>query len=116
MGPRVYDMVALLQDSYQDFDASFVEARLFEYAEAAGLDEGERATLRTEFDLVTIQRKLKDAGRFVFIERVKGNASFVPYIDPSLRKVRAALGRVAHAEPDLEELGAILHRALPEVM
>ena len=37
LGPRVYDLVALLNDSYQEFDRPFVEARLAEYAEAAGL-------------------------------------------------------------------------------
>ena len=37
LGPRVYDLVALLNDSYQEFDRAFVEARLAEYAEAAGL-------------------------------------------------------------------------------
>jgi hypothetical protein len=116
MGPRVYDMVALLQDSYQDFDAAFIDARLAEYAEAAGLGGEERAALAIEFDLVTVQRKLKDAGRFVFIERVKGNASFLPYIDPTLRKVRAALARMTPHDRDLAELGAILERALPDVM
>jgi len=116
LGPRVYDMVALLQDSYQEFDAPFIDARLGEYADAAGLGADERAVLHAEFDLVTVQRKLKDAGRFVFIERVKGNPSFLPYIDPTLRKVRAAIERLAPHDRDLAELGAILHRALPDVM
>ena len=35
LGPRVYDLVALLNDSYQTFDRAFVEARLDEYARAA---------------------------------------------------------------------------------
>jgi len=116
MGPRVYDMVALLQDSYQDHDARFIEARLDDYAEAAGISGDERAVLGRELDLVTVQRKLKDAGRFVFIERVKGNRSFLPYVEPTLRKVRAALDRLSPHDRDLEELGAILHRALPEVL
>jgi aminoglycoside/choline kinase family phosphotransferase len=116
MGPRVYDMVALLNDSYQDFDRAFVEARLSDYADAAGLAVDERATLATEFDLVTVQRKLKDAGRFIFIERVKGNPSFLPYVDPTLRTVRSAIERLAVHEADLRDLGALLHRVLPEVM
>jgi N-acetylmuramate 1-kinase len=116
LGPRVYDMVALLQDSYQKFDAEFVDDRLADYADAAGLGAADRDALRLEFDLVTIQRKLKDAGRFVFIERVKGNPSFLPYVDPSLRKVKAALVRVAPHDRDLADLEALLHRALPEVL
>ncbi len=115
MGPRVYDLVALLCDSYQTFDGDFVAARLRDYADAAGIPEGERGELLREFDLVTVQRKLKDAGRFVFIERVKGNPSFLPYIDPSLEKVRGALSRVAGEDKDLSDLSELLHRALPEV-
>ncbi len=34
LGPRVYDLVALLNDSYQTFDRPFVEARLREYADS----------------------------------------------------------------------------------
>jgi hypothetical protein len=35
---------------------------------------------RAVFDLLTVQRKLKDAGRFVFIDRVKRNPGFLPSI------------------------------------
>src|SRR5262249_39572082 len=34
LGPRVYDLVALLNDSYQEFDRPFVESRLDEFARA----------------------------------------------------------------------------------
>jgi len=91
LGPRVYDLVALLNDSYQVFDRSFVEARLDDYAKARGLDAAERASLGREFDRVTVQRKLKDAGRFVFIDRVKGNPSFLEFVEPTIAKVRASL-------------------------
>src|SRR6185295_3031628 len=37
LGPRIYDLVALLSDSYQEFDADFIEERLDEYAEHSGL-------------------------------------------------------------------------------
>jgi N-acetylmuramate 1-kinase len=116
LGPRVYDLVALLRDSYQTFEGTFVDDRLAEYADAAGLGGDDRAALQLEFDVVTVQRKLKDAGRFVFIERVKGNPSFLPYVEPSLLMVRAALERLAPSERDFADLAALLHRALPEVM
>ncbi len=107
LGPRVYDLVALLNDSYQSFDRAFVEARLDEYAAAAGLDAAGREALGREFDVVTVQRKLKDAGRFVFIDRVKKNPSFLPYVEPSLAKVRASLARLEDEE-DMRELGRIV--------
>ena len=46
-----------------------------------------------------MQRKLKDAGRFVYIERVKGNASYLPYIAPSLQYVRDALEKLPMLKP-----------------
>jgi aminoglycoside/choline kinase family phosphotransferase len=112
LGPRVYDLVALLNDSYQVFDRAFVEARLDDYARAAGLDGSARADIGREFDRVTVQRKLKDAGRFVFIDRVKGNPSFLKFVEPTVAKVRASLARLADDE-DMRALGGLLARVLP---
>jgi hypothetical protein len=112
LGPRVYDLVALLNDSYQVFDRSFVEARLDDYAKARGLDAAERASLGREFDRVTVQRKLKDAGRFVFIDRVKGNPSFLEFVEPTIAKVRASLARLTD-DDDMRALASLLARVLP---
>ena len=49
---------------------------------------------RRFFDLLTLQRKLKDAARFEFIHRVKHNPSFLPHIPQSLAYVRAAFERL----------------------
>jgi aminoglycoside/choline kinase family phosphotransferase len=113
LGPRAYDLVALLSDSYQEFDRAFVEARLAEYARDAGLSRAEEASLVREFDLVTVQRKLKDAGRFVFIDRVKANSSFLRFVSPTIRKVKDALARL-HDDEDMAALQRILTRALPD--
>ncbi len=110
MGPRVYDLVALLNDSYQEFTPAFVAARLDDYAAEAGLSPTSRSELGREFDLVTVQRKLKDAGRFVFIDKVKGNPSFLPYVLPTVHKAVAALQRLGD-EPDMVHLAQILERA-----
>jgi hypothetical protein len=110
LGPRVYDLVALLNDSYQSFEPGFVEARLDEYARAMGFDAIERSKLGREFDLVTVQRKLKDAGRFVFIDRVKKNPGFLPYVEPTLAKVRAALARLED-DADMRALAALIAKA-----
>ncbi len=118
LGPRVYDLVALLNDSYQEFDRAFVESRLSDYADAAALSRSfskeSRASLVDEFDLVTVQRKLKDAGRFVFIDRQKGNPSFLKFVTPTIKKVAGALERLAPHDPDMAELRAILKRTLPD--
>jgi len=111
LGPRVYDLVALLGDSYQVFERSFIEARLDEYASLMGLDgEGRRAVGR-EFEIVMVQRKLKDAGRFVFIDRVHHNASFLQYVEPTIEKARSALGRLSD-ETEFSTLARLLDRLL----
>ncbi|HWV39225.1 MAG TPA: phosphotransferase [Vulgatibacter sp.] len=113
-GPRQYDLVALLRDSYVELPMEFVErmiARYLDRLEAEGGPRLEREPFVADFHLLTVQRKLKDAGRFVFIDRVKGNPSFLPYVSPSLRYVKEALAR----RPELEELAAILRRHVPEL-
>ena len=112
LGPRVYDLVALLNDSYQTFDRAFVEARLGDYADRAGLDASSREALVMEFDLVTVQRKLKDAGRFVFIDRQKQNPSFLKFVVPTVGKVGKALERLAPHDRDMAALHAILSRVV----
>ncbi|HVO21067.1 MAG TPA: phosphotransferase [Anaeromyxobacter sp.] len=114
LGPRQYDLVALLRDSYVELEPAFVEAMLHRYLEAlaeAGGPRLEYPPFRATFDLLTVQRKLKDAGRFVFIDRVKKNPDFLRFIPSSLRYVREALAR----RPDLAELGGLLARHVPEL-
>ena len=109
LGPRAYDLVALLSDSYQQFDYAFVSARLDEYAAELGLDAADRERLGREFDWITVQRKLKDAGRFVYIEHKKGDASYLRFVQPTLQKVFAALDRLSE-DPLLASLRALLGR------
>ncbi len=113
LGPRVYDLVALLNDSYQTFDRTFVEERLRDYAAEMGLRENLDEIIE-QFDYVTVQRKLKDAGRFVFIERTKGNDAFVRFVTPTIRKVREALGRLSSRDTDMNALQSLLKRTLPQ--
>jgi aminoglycoside/choline kinase family phosphotransferase len=111
LGPRAYDLVALLRDSYQAFDEDFVAARLSDFAAARGLTTDEAAALRHEFDIITVQRKLKDAGRFVFFERTRGDASYLQFYVPTLELVRTALSRLP-ARPELGFLAALVTRQI----
>jgi aminoglycoside/choline kinase family phosphotransferase len=114
LGPRQYDLVSLLRDSYvtldQDFIGRMVRRYLVTSATGGGpvLDEGE---FREIFDLLTIQRKLKDAGRFVYIDRVKSNADFLRFVPVALDYVRDAFGRL----PAMADLQAVLSRYVPEL-
>jgi aminoglycoside/choline kinase family phosphotransferase len=114
LGPRQYDLVALLRDSYVELEPPFVEALLRRYLDRLHAEGGPRLAhdpFRETFDLLTVQRKLKDAGRFVFIDRVKKNPGFLPNIPTSLRYVKAALARL----PELAPLQALLARHVPEL-
>ncbi len=114
LGPRQYDLVALLRDSYVELEPALVEAMLRRWLDRFHAEGGPRLAygpFRDLFDLLTVQRKLKDAGRFVFIDRVKKNPGFLPSIPASLRYVRDAFAR----RPDLAELREVLARHVPEL-
>ncbi len=91
MGPRVYDLVSLLRDSYVVLSTDLVVELTNYYAKRRGVDAQET---QRQFDLVTVQRKLKDAGRFVYIDRVKKNPKFLQNIPASLGYVKGALERL----------------------
>ncbi|MBU8897722.1 phosphotransferase [Corallococcus sp. M34] len=113
-GPRQYDLVALLRDSYVELDRDFVDAMLDRYIATFSALSGEAIdapSFKAFFDLLTIQRKLKDAGRFEFIHRVKGNPGFLVSIPASLRYVRAAFAR----RPELAGLQALIAKYVPEL-
>ncbi|HSP77733.1 MAG TPA: phosphotransferase [Myxococcaceae bacterium] len=113
-GPRPYDLVALLRDSYVELDRDFVDAMLDRYLATFTELTGERVdapSFKAFFELLTIQRKLKDAGRFEFINRVKGHPGFLVSIPASLRYVRDAFAR----RPELGGLRKLLAKYVPEL-
>ena len=105
-GPRVYDLVALLCDSYVSLDLDLQESMIDRYA---ALRRIRPAELRREFWLVTLHRKLKDAGRFIFIDRVRKNPDFLQWYPQSL----VYAGRALEQSPGFEELGGLLAGAIP---
>jgi hypothetical protein len=114
LGPREYDLVALMRDSYVSLEREFIEKMVSRYidsyAQAGGVILEKESMLQT-FDWLTIQRKLKDAGRFEFIARTKGNMGFLPFVQPSLAYVRAAMEKLAGAA----ELRDVLAKHVPEL-
>jgi len=108
MGPYCYDLVALTRDSYVQLNFDEVSQIVDYYLQLR--PDLEDTAFRQAFHWQTIQRKLKDAGRFVYIERVKHDPSFLQYIRPSLSYVRDALTQC----PDLEPLSEMLANLDPE--
>ncbi len=111
MGPITYDLVALLRDSYVVLDRRMREHLIDEYLHQQSQRYGKelnRKDFSDLFDWNTIQRKLKDTGRFVFIDQVKGNDSFLQYIPDTLKYVKEALTRQTELKEFYERLKAYL--------
>lgn len=106
LGPRVYDLVALLCDSYVSIDLDLQESMIDRYAALRRIDP---TLLRGEFWLVALHRKLKDAGRFVYIDRVRKNPDFLQWYPQSLVYVGRAIDQVT----DFAALGQLLRRTIP---
>lgn len=113
LGPVVYDLVALLRDSYIELTPQDVDVLLNHYIEAGRAAElpwcDDSDQLRRLFHLQTVQRKLKDAGRFIYIDRVKKNDAFLGYYEPSIGYVKNALRHL----PELSELATLLAEIEP---
>ena len=67
MGPATYDLASLLKDAYIELDDAVVDALVEHFLDrlaGLGVKVGDRAAFRRLFDLTSIQRNLKAAGRF----------------------------------------------------
>ena len=69
----------------------------------------DHSAFRRLFDFTSIQRNLKAVGRFVYIDRVKGNPKYLADIPPTLGYVRRNL----ETYPELEPLHAALVSYVP---
>jgi len=113
LGPYLYDLVALLRDSYVMFlpsEAAHIRRFYLDARRAASLPTGSESELAQAFHLQAMQRKLKDAGRFVYIDRVKGNPKFLPNIPQSLAYAREAISNF----PEYADAMAVLAHHLPD--
>ncbi|TAJ08539.1 MAG: aminoglycoside phosphotransferase [Nitrospirae bacterium] len=113
MGPATYDLASLLRDSYVALDEELIAELVIRYLEGrakagAPLD---RLTFMRLFDLTSIQRNLKAAGRFVYIDQVKGNPKFLADIPRTLGYVRRNLAKY----PETASLRKRLAAYVPEL-
>ena len=112
MGPPAYDLASLLRDAYVTLGEDVVDALVAHYlrrrADAGAPLEAER--FRREFDLNSVQRNLKAAGRFVFIDVKKGNDKFLRHIPPVLGYVRRNLQKYEELQPAYD----VLAKYVPE--
>lgn len=92
MGPATYDLASLLWDPYATLPSGLGDRLIRHY-----VDRAAAASIPTGMDfgrllaLTALQRLLKAAGRFVYIDRVKGNPNFLADIPACLSRARAIL-------------------------
>ena len=114
MGSAVYDLASLLRDAYIALDEALIDELIALYLDRmaqAGAGLGDRASFRRLFDLTSIQRNLKAAGRFVYIDRVKKNPKFLADVPRVLGYVRRNLAKY----PELSALRKHLMPYVPEL-
>jgi N-acetylmuramate 1-kinase len=111
LGTEAYDLVALLRDSYVVLAPDELDELVGAFVQVAGI--ADEATFRRLFLMQTLQRKLKDIGRFVFIDRVRKNPSFLRWIPATAGYIRHA---TAQAPAEFAPAVTILARHAPELI
>jgi aminoglycoside/choline kinase family phosphotransferase len=114
LGPASYDAASLLKDAYIELSESLIDRlidRFLDGLAAHGQPIHDRPGFRRLFDLTSIQRNLKAAGRFVYIDRVKHNPSFLADIPRVLGYVKRNLLK----HPELATLRKHLVPYVPEL-
>ncbi len=114
LGPCQYDLASLLRDSYLTLEESLIEEMIQYYLKKKEDLEGiriDRGEFRELFDLTSIQRNLKAAGRFAYINLVKNNDHYLKYIPPTLGYVKKNLEKYDY----LKELKQLLSKYLEEL-
>ena len=114
LGPATYDLASLLKDAYIELEEAVVDSLIDHFLNglaAHGQVRPDRATFRRLFDLTSIQRNLKAAGRFVYIDQVKQNPKFLADIPRVLGYVKRNLSKY----PELATLQNRLAPYVPEL-
>jgi hypothetical protein len=115
LGPRHYDLASLLRDSYMALPDELIDALLDDYLQLSASHGparvADRPAFRRLFDLASVQRNLKAAGRFVYIWKAKQNDRYLAAIPRTLGYVRANCLR----HPELKPLHELLAPLVPEL-
>ena len=92
MGPYTYDAASLLRDSSLDLEPAFFGEMLDRLAVstakplAIGPEE-----FRRDFDLMALQRNIKDLGTFGFMAEVRGRRDYLEYVPRTQLSIRRTM-------------------------
>lgn len=115
MGPLLYDLVALIEDAYVHISQSMKEELLGYYRKQAvslGIPVPPPIDFVRIYDWITIQRKLHDAGAFVFSFQNFGNEKYLSYIDDAVGQALDVMSRYTEFAQPFELLTKISHEHL----
>ncbi len=115
LGPRQYDLVSLLRDSYVELDDSFVEEMVnyfIDRLEEFNVEKVDRIDFGKTFDFMSVQRNLKAIGTFAFQKTKIGTDRYLEDIPRTLNYVKKTLAR----QPELFNIRTVLGKYIPEIV
>lgn len=92
MGPYTYDAASLLRDSSLDIDEGLVRREIdrLSAATAAPLGIGPEE-FRRDFDVMALQRNIKDLGTFGYMATVRGRRDYLAYVPRTINSIRRTM-------------------------
>lgn len=97
MGCVFYDLASLLRDAYVEMPWEMEERLRYAYLHAApsslGPAIGDRGAFLRRLDASAVQRNVKALGTFGYMAHVRGKASYLASVAPTLRHLRGAFDR-----------------------
>ncbi len=94
MGPYTYDAASLLRDSSLDIDDELtrreIDRLLAATAEPLGIGDEE---FRRDFDIMALQRNIKDLGTFGYMATARGRREYLAYVPRTIASVRRTMVR-----------------------
>ncbi len=115
LGLLQFDLTSLLRDSYVTLDEGLVEELITYYLDRLNKVHKireEEGHFRYIFDLTSIVRNLKSAAVFLYLDEIKGNNRYLPYVPNTLNYVKKNLTKYK----ELKELQETLGKYLTEVV
>jgi aminoglycoside/choline kinase family phosphotransferase len=92
MGPYTYDAASLLRDSSLDIDETLVSRELDRLLRSIARPQGIGVEeFRRDFDVMALQRNVKDLGTFGFMATVRGRRDYLAYVPRTLAAIRRTL-------------------------
>jgi len=93
LGPYTYDLASLLRDSYVRLTDQEEQKLIQVYESESGRRVDEEA-----FSITSLQRNMKAVGRFFYISMIKGRATHLPYVLPTMKRILQSLEELGELE------------------